>query len=348
MSVIGPGINKKFYTALSTDIWPTIDVPIGSELYALDSGTNYIFDFTGTWSVLYKKVLLEDISTVGIEATSSITIASGINLLDENGTPYGVKHVNNKPRISSTPYYVDIAEGNVSGHTPWKKTGFNDDVDIGSENLWTVGGLYVYPTSAMQMEVVSSSGDDASGGTGIKTVELTYLTSDFTEGSEIITLNGTSTVTTVATNIYRVNNFRAKTVGTGGKAAGNIDVRHRSGSPIYSRISTNMTRARNSAYTVPKDKKLYVTNITFSVGGILKNEAYTVRFTTQAKYDNVSGENLDFFMPYSEVLLEDMPFTKEISIPTGIPAGVDINVLATAYTANCMCISILRGWLEDA
>ncbi len=38
----------------------------------------------------------------------------GIRFQDETGTAYGIKHVNNKPRVSSMPYLFDIAEGIVS------------------------------------------------------------------------------------------------------------------------------------------------------------------------------------------------------------------------------------------
>ena len=80
-----------------------------------------------------------------------------VGLKDENGVAYGVKHVQYKPRVSAMPYLYDIAEGNVSGHTAWSKVGFNPTVATSEEDLWSAGGLYVFPTSAtLQMEVVSS------------------------------------------------------------------------------------------------------------------------------------------------------------------------------------------------
>jgi hypothetical protein len=67
------------------------------------------------------------ISDVGDGATSAkqddIITALGdgstaVKLIDESGVAYGVKHVQNKPSVSSMPYTYDISEGNVSGHTP--------------------------------------------------------------------------------------------------------------------------------------------------------------------------------------------------------------------------------------
>jgi len=89
-----------------------------------------------------------------------------INFLDELGVPYGIKQIDNKPRVSSMPYTYDIAEGNVSGHSGLFKIGYNPDVTTTEEDLWSAGGTYVWPTAEQQMEVVSGSATDA--GTVIK------------------------------------------------------------------------------------------------------------------------------------------------------------------------------------
>lgn len=267
-------------------------------------------------------------------------------LLDENNDWYGIPQVNGKPRVYSMPYLYDIAEGNIAGHEGWKKNGFNGDVDVGIEHMWSVGGLYVFPTAAMQMEVVSSSLADDSGGTGVNSVILYYLDGNGIEKSEDITLDGTNAVPTVATDIYRIQNFRAKTVGSGKKAAGDIDIRHIDNTPIYSRIPVGLVRARNSAYTVPAGHALLVTSGIFSVVGISKANSYTVRFSTMANYDDKRNVFLDYMMSYTDVLIEDgvvnVPFEK----PTKLPAMTDILVEVQAFTDNCICACALRGWLE--
>jgi len=80
-----------------------------------------------------------------------------VGLKDESGVAYGVKHVQNKPRVSSMPYLYDIAEGNVSGHTAWSKVGFNPAITTNMEDVWSYGGTYVFPTATTIMEVLSSS-----------------------------------------------------------------------------------------------------------------------------------------------------------------------------------------------
>jgi len=64
----------------------------------------------------------------------------GVRLLDESGIAYGVPEVNGKPRISSTPYLYDIAEGSVPNHIPWTMNATESD-------LWSAAGVYVPPTA---------------------------------------------------------------------------------------------------------------------------------------------------------------------------------------------------------
>ena len=40
----------------------------------------------------------------------------GVAFRDENDVAYGIKHVGNKPRVSSMDYLYDIAEGNIPNH----------------------------------------------------------------------------------------------------------------------------------------------------------------------------------------------------------------------------------------
>ena len=66
------------------------------------------------------------LSTVDVRDTIPTTF------IGEDGLPYYVKHVNDKPRVSAMEYLYDIAEGNVPGMEAWSKIGFNGDVDAGT------------------------------------------------------------------------------------------------------------------------------------------------------------------------------------------------------------------------
>ena len=84
-----------------------------------------------------------------------------VGLKDESGVAFGVKHIENKPRVSAMPYLYDIAEGNVPDHDPFVKIGFCPAISAGvNTDIWSYAGtqpVYLFPTAAMQMEVLSSN-----------------------------------------------------------------------------------------------------------------------------------------------------------------------------------------------
>jgi hypothetical protein len=203
-----------------------------------------------------------------------------------------------KLRVNSTPYGYDVAEGNIANHSPFFKTGFNADVDATEEDMWTAGGVYVFPVAAQGMEVVSTDNtNDKAGGTGALTVKVWYLTNTFVEKSEVITMTGTTLVETAATDIYRVNAFRVMTAGTSGSAAGTISIRNKTDhTTVYSQIAAGQTRARNSIYTVPALKTLYITQISCSTGNA--SGGRYARFTLRAKYDDIIKAVSTLFYPY--------------------------------------------------
>lgn len=138
-------------TAVSTCATLTTITNIGGVSAA---GSMYALDAT-QWSTSIRGLLIWVIKR---------SDGQTIQLIDENGTPYGVKHVNYKPRV----YLYDIAEGNVTGHTAWTKIGYSPTVNTTESSLWSLGGLYTFPTAAFTGDVVSSSATDADAGVVIK------------------------------------------------------------------------------------------------------------------------------------------------------------------------------------
>lgn len=268
---------------------------------------------------------------------------ANIQLIDESGTPYGVKEVDGKIRTSSMPYLYDIAEGNVPDHYSWSKTGYNPNVGTSEETVWSYSTQYVWPTAAMQMEVVSSDNtQDKAGGTGALTVTINYLDGSYNEHSTVVTLNGTTAVPTTPVNIYRVNAFRCTTVGTNNSPVGNITLRGIGGGTVYSYILAGYTRARNIVYTVPEGYNLYITSIMWSSADATKG----VRFINQANYDNLSATPKSFFLPYHETILYNTAFYRPLEIPTFFPEHTDLKVSVISAQAGAIADVALRGWLE--
>ena len=103
------------------------------------------------------------------------------------------------------------------------------NIDAAGEDVcrWEdVGGPSRLPTPAPageQMTLVSSNNaDNGATATGVLTVRLHYLDAGGYEQTEDVTLNGTTPVTTTATDMRFVNDLYALTVGSNGVAEGNI------------------------------------------------------------------------------------------------------------------------------
>jgi len=238
-----------------------------------------------------------------------------------------------------------VSHSNVSNAVTWSKTGYNAAVG-GTEDLWTVGGLYVWPTIPMRMEVSSTAAADNAAGAGIQSVTLCYLDANYVEQTEIINMNGVGWVQTAAVNILRVNCLRAYMTGANGVAAGTITLRGTVTLATYDEIVVGFTRSRNDCYTVPAGKCLYVTSIAFSCTSNAAGRQ--ALFTTRATYDDATARLLTaglFFMPYHEIGIQDGTFYREIEVPTRLPATADIKVSATSTGGDTVCTSILRGFL---
>lgn len=124
------------------------------------------------------------------------------------------------------------------------------------------GTAYTEPGSAMQLEVLSSSVQDASAGTGTRTLRITYydgsMNGPFTED---IVMNGTTAVATVATNIRFIEKMESLTVGSNGTNVGTISIREVDDSPVYGTIAASDGITFWGHHYVAAGKKCCVTRI---------------------------------------------------------------------------------------
>jgi len=242
-------------------------------------------------------------------------------------------------------YSERIAHGLINGKKAWQKTGYLSAVpskDVQS-TVWLVGGEYKWPSSAVTMSIVSDNTGDTAAGAGAQIVNLTYLDSAWSEQSESITLNGTTPVT-LAHTVYRVNNFRVASAGVSNYALGSIDIRALGGTPIYSRIGAGLTRARNSVYTVPAGKTLWVTGCSYWSGYTTAGK--TERITLHATYNDVSEVlTSGIFYSYSEAILMDNGVAYTFPYPYKFPEKTDIKV-SVYGEATAQILTTIRGHID--
>ncbi len=90
-----------------------------------------------------------------------MSLIRGMQWIDTTGAVNGFKNVDGNPRVVNQTYLEQIAEGNVTNHTPWTKVGFNPAITTAEEDIWSAGGAYIFPLVADGWDVVSSSTEDA-------------------------------------------------------------------------------------------------------------------------------------------------------------------------------------------
>lgn len=276
---------------------------------------------------------------------------NAIKFKDENDLPYGIKHVQNKPRVSAMPYTYDIAEGNVPGHTAWHKIGFNlavvateRDICPFLTNTSTPKNSYVFPTTTSTMTIVSSDANDKAAGSGARTVNVYYLDEAFVAKSVSTTLTGLTTAT-IAVDMYRIQNVRIATCGVSNSTIGNLTVA--SGGNTYGYVSAGRTRARQAVWTVPTNTTLYINQITYSTGKQAAGQY--IRFTFRANYDEKSNLVLQrgLMMPFSEIVLNNTSFTLDLEQPLRLPQTTDLKVSAISSSSDSADVTcVLRGWTE--
>lgn len=348
-----------------------------------------------------------------------------VKFIDDLGAAYGIPKYGGSPSVVAQSYLQSIAEGDITGHTPWSKIGYTPSMTTTESDIWGAAGVYVFPTAAQQMEVVSSSASDTgavifsgttSGGsstslvdatknftagtpvavgdcilldgtgtpewgyvtgvaattldvaggfsaggsanertykvldfsatTGAQAVRVEYLDNTYSTRVEFVVLNGTTAVPTVATDIRRINAFRVTTAGSNLKAVGNLSIRAIADTPVFSYIQAGYTRARNSMYTIPAGKTLYVVKIetAFATSGNANKEY--ARIYTRANVEPGTQFNTgNLFYAYTDIVMQNTTINTDLWVPTRFPAKTDIRISGIASSTGT-ATSVLRGWME--
>jgi hypothetical protein len=180
-----------------------------------------------------------------------------------------------------TEFDTDVAMGLIAGAVADSKVGENNAIPstpfIVLSNVTSAAFPVNVPAAPMQMQVVSNAAADTGAGTGAQQVTIKYLTQStsvfkFTEFTETITLNGVTPVNTVATNIYRINDFWVSRAGVTSFSAGNISLQSVGGATTFERIDAGTNRHRSALHWVPNGMMTHVKGLKFSVstnGGVL-------------------------------------------------------------------------------
>ncbi len=145
---------------------------------------------------------------------------------------------------------LEIAKGNVPDHQLLHLTGYNSDVDA-AEDVWPNGGDFVPPTQARVHNIVSSSANDDSAGTGGRTINVMGIDSSGTELSETVTMDGTTNVATSGSYLM-INSLSVLTAGTSLTNEGIITATAQTDSTVTSTIPANLGKSIQAIYQLPR------------------------------------------------------------------------------------------------
>lgn len=168
-------------------------------------------------------------------------------------------------------FLTEVALSNVSNYEYGYKFGRNGVINTGTaEDVWENGGTYTgQPVSYTPdtVEILSSSVNDTSAGSGARTVRISGLKSSTSSSytSEDLTLNGTTAVTS-SNSWWRINRAYVLTAGTGGENAGTLTVRGSlDNAVIFLTISAGRNQSNVACYTVPANREILIKQLKISI-----------------------------------------------------------------------------------
>lgn len=170
------------------------------------------------------------------------------------------------------PFNLQVARGQIMGHSSVIVFGYNPDLDTVEESVWPDGGTVPHPTTASALSIVSTNAADDSTGTGARTVYIEGLDSNYNVVSETVILDGTTPVDTIKTYLY-VNQFYVATVGSGGSNVG--DITAKVSTTLYDMIAAGYNNRTTAHYCVPAGYTGYLMQGLFSAGQASGSTAVT-------------------------------------------------------------------------
>ena len=248
---------------------------------------------------------------------------------------------------TSLEYSADAALGNRSSISVWNKFGYNLDVDSAAEELIaSFGGSINIMTTGDTLDVVSSSTSDTAAGTGVRAVYIIGIDENSVEQEELVTMNGTTPVTTTK-QWLGINRVYAISAGSGGDAAGTITIDDTSNAVgVQATIPQGSNVTQQSVFHVPINKTFLAKWLVLN-GRKLSGGGGSPRITFKGwSYSRVTGMTYEIFR---EDIDTDVENTIELNPSVPFPVGGREVLYFTASTdvnntaVNCRFSGTLHG-----
>lgn len=154
-----------------------------------------------------------------------------------------------------------VVYGVLPDESSFSVSGYNNEIDETETFVRPSGGLYVFQTADTQLEVVSTSADDNSSGSGAQSIVLLYTDTSGVLYNDIIELNGLTPVQ-LPNLCFRVLLGNVQTVGTyGGTNSGDITIQTTAGSVEQMQIITGLGHSYNGMFYCPKGYECHIVGV---------------------------------------------------------------------------------------
>lgn len=194
-------------------------------------------------------------SRLTLEFDEPVNIFMRVSANSRNG---GIVRIDDHGANVITPVQFNIARNKYSGISNFSAYGKKTTIGADSGLLWSDGIFSVEPSASAIIEILSTNAGDSEAGTGIRTLAVIYIADDWTEKTEIVTMNGLTPVL-MQNQVRFINCMFGITYGSLKYSAGNITAR-KTGTVInYNYIAINKKRCASSARMVPEGKRFLIT-----------------------------------------------------------------------------------------
>ena len=253
-------------------------------------------------------------------------------------------------------FLLQIIRGTVPGYEGIVVSGLNEDIDTSFEDIWSGGGIYMWPQISSTLEAISTNAGDTAAGAGARTVLVEGLDDDFDEISEGITMNGLAASLATTQTFRRVNNIQVATAGTYGGTNvggnfGDITVRISGGGATQGIITAAtpplmMGQGHLGRFTVPRAKRLFLTDLSVAVDDQNSADfAFIQRPNAQVVVAPMSSPIVGF-LHVAITNSDQFPF-QVLGPPEGLPGRTDFWIAARGGSVNARVSFLARFIMID-
>lgn len=216
------------------------------------------------------------------------------------------------------------------------KFGSNNSVGTTAVEIWEPSSAAPYVTTAVQLEVISTSADDTAGGVGAQAVLVEGVNSLGALITETIATNGLSA--SAASTKYFFRTFRAYIpdgyCGTySGTNVGNIVIRASGGGATHAYISAGLSQTQMAFSTIPLGHRALVHDFLFEPE---TNKPVTVLWELRHDILNTSSSMSPWRTVRQLFGVQEKVYI-QFKVPFMIPQLTDIRVRAYTSTGTAKC-----------